>query len=205
MKRPTLAVPSGMTNSRPMLGGPPAARRVRTPSPVSGQGFLLRPAAPVRCASLRSIPLPLRASRSAYAGPARPVPSTLAPLEARNSLFSLPPSSTVRVLLRAQGALIHSRLKSTAHLAAPGAEKMRWRPRLMHPQCPISALLLSKIVAANKRGRRAMALSLPEGTCAELALFLYDDPEMHHVAGTSRRCAILLWLFAKVVPKASRS
>jgi len=27
-----------------------------------------------------------------------------------------------------------------------------------------------------------MALSLPEATCAELALFLYDDPEMHHVA-----------------------
>ena len=173
MKRPTLAVPSGMTNSRPMLGGPPAARRVPMPSPVSGQGFLFcvlpRPSGAPVCDQL---PVPLRASRSAYAGPARPVPSTLAPLEARNSLFSLPPSSTVRVLLRAQGALIHSRLKSTAHLAAPGAEKMRWRPRLMHPQCPISALLLSRIVAANKRGRRAMALSLPEGTCAELALFL---------------------------------
>jgi hypothetical protein len=27
-----------------------------------------------------------------------------------------------------------------------------------------------------------MALSLPEGTCAELALFLYDDPEMQHIA-----------------------
>ena len=52
----------------------------------------------------------------------------------------------------------------------------------MHPECPISALLLSRIVAADKRGRRAIALSLPEGTCAELALFLYDDPEMHHVA-----------------------
>jgi hypothetical protein len=27
-----------------------------------------------------------------------------------------------------------------------------------------------------------MALTLPEGTCAELALFLYDDPEMQHIA-----------------------
>ena len=77
MKRPTLAVPSGMTNSRPMLGGPPAARRVRTPSPVSGQGFLLRPAAPVRCASLRSTPrspprVQISVCRSSSARPKHP-------------------------------------------------------------------------------------------------------------------------------------
>jgi hypothetical protein len=38
------------------------------------------------------------------------------------------------------------------------------------------------MVDADRRGRRAMALSLTEGKRAELALFLYDDPDLQHVA-----------------------
>ena len=75
----------------------------------------------------------------------------------------------------------------------------------MHPPCPISALLLSRIVAADSRGRRSMALTLPEGTCAELALFLCDDPEMTSISPAIwRPCVILCWSFAKAVPKALR-
>jgi hypothetical protein len=48
--------------------------------------------------------------------------------------------------------------------------------------CPISALLLSRMVDADRHGRRAMALSLSEDRRAELALFLYDDPDLQHVA-----------------------
>ena len=49
-------------------------------------------------------------------------------------------------------------------------------------RCPISALLLSRMVNADRRGRRAMALSLPENKRAELALFLYDDPDLQPLA-----------------------
>ncbi len=38
------------------------------------------------------------------------------------------------------------------------------------------------MVDADRRGRRAMALSLPEGRRAELALFLYDDPDLQPLA-----------------------
>jgi hypothetical protein len=48
--------------------------------------------------------------------------------------------------------------------------------------CPISTILLARIVDADSRGRRAMALSLADDKRAELALYLYDDPELQHVA-----------------------
>jgi hypothetical protein len=51
-----------------------------------------------------------------------------------------------------------------------------------HPPCPISAALLARIIEADRRGRRALARSVPDERRAELALFLYDDPDLQRVA-----------------------
>ena len=59
------------------VGRPTSRPASPTPSPVSGQGFLLRPAAPVRCASLRSTPrspprVQISVCRSSSARPKHP-------------------------------------------------------------------------------------------------------------------------------------
>jgi hypothetical protein len=48
--------------------------------------------------------------------------------------------------------------------------------------CPVSTVLLSRIVQADRRGRRAIAVSLPDDTRAELALYLYNRPDLQHIA-----------------------
>jgi hypothetical protein len=53
------------------------------------------------------------------------------------------------------------------------------------------------MVKADHRERRAMALSLSEDKRAELALFLYDDPDVQHVARDVANVCDLLMLIRK--------
>ena len=48
--------------------------------------------------------------------------------------------------------------------------------------CPISQVLLSRILQADSRGRRAITSTLSENARIELALFCYGDPDLHEIA-----------------------
>jgi hypothetical protein len=48
--------------------------------------------------------------------------------------------------------------------------------------CPISQILLSRIVQADSRGIRAIALTISDSARIELALYCYEQPELHEIA-----------------------
>jgi hypothetical protein len=48
--------------------------------------------------------------------------------------------------------------------------------------CPISQILLSRIVQADSRGKRAIASTISDHARIELALFCYEYPELQETA-----------------------
>jgi hypothetical protein len=48
--------------------------------------------------------------------------------------------------------------------------------------CPISQILLSRIMQADSRGIRAIASTISDSARIELALFCYEQPELHEIA-----------------------